>query len=267
MRGCFAGVQLFCVLLFFPASGAALEFAAAEAFFDFDPGPGLGIPLSITAGSDVSFLESVGVSSLAPGNHTLYVRFRDELGVWSAPGARRFGVMPPTASGSDYVAAGETFFDSDPGPGNGDPLWPWDGSFGEPEEEMKRLTSVTGLDTGRHVVYARIRDACGMWSGLAAETLRVVIAHAVAQPDSTAERVRVGWTDYPEAILYQVHFDSAWNGPFAGFVTVSPPETSIWIPVGIAGRSRFYKVRALLPDPSPEISNPSPRPKPNREQP
>ena len=243
-------VLLFAFLFGFYNSGIALEIIGAEVFFDSDPGYGSGIPFIISEDSGVAFFDSISLGGLAPGDHTLFVRYRDDQGTWSVPIARRFGVMPPTGTGLDFVAAGEFFFDTDPGLGGGTPLLPEDGSFNEVEEGMSRLNAAAELDTGFHLLYTRIRDGCGLWSALIADTLRVIIAHSVVQSDSTGERVQVAWTNYPEAILYYVHYDSTLNGPFSTFLTVSPPETSLWVAACSGQCTRFFRVRALMPDPS-----------------
>lgn len=73
--------------------------SGAEYFIDDDPGPGNGMPVLAKDGSFDSDEEQVDVSeidvsSLSEGNHTFYVRFKDQLGRWGAPLGQTFEYNP-----------------------------------------------------------------------------------------------------------------------------------------------------------------------------
>jgi hypothetical protein len=90
--------------------------AAAEYFFDTDPGFGNGTPITITPGDSISLIESIPTASLSPGIHTLYVRERNSIGGWSVFSKRMVHIQTPNPG---QIVAAEYFVDTDPGHGNG----------------------------------------------------------------------------------------------------------------------------------------------------
>lgn len=69
---------------------------AAEYFFDdTDPGTGNGTPLNLTAGETVDFSNSVDVTGLAAGLHSISVRVKDVSGHWSHTQTQSFDVLTP----------------------------------------------------------------------------------------------------------------------------------------------------------------------------
>lgn len=69
---------------------------AAEYFFDdTDPGIGNGMPLDLTAGETVDFTNSVDVTGLAVGVHSISVRAKDVAGHWSHTQTQIFDVLVP----------------------------------------------------------------------------------------------------------------------------------------------------------------------------
>ena len=61
-----AGHKLFIVSDYASAQPAS-DIVALEAFLDADPGPGMGVPLSMTAGTAVTSEDGLDLESLAPG--------------------------------------------------------------------------------------------------------------------------------------------------------------------------------------------------------
>jgi hypothetical protein len=61
-----------------------------EHFIDTDPGFGNGVNVPITAGHNISHTFAADLSNLANGFHILYVRGRDEQGIWSLAFSRPF---------------------------------------------------------------------------------------------------------------------------------------------------------------------------------
>ena len=53
-----------------------------EYFIDNDPGFGSGIPVSITAATDINETFNVDLSTVIDGLHKLYIRTKDDLGNW-----------------------------------------------------------------------------------------------------------------------------------------------------------------------------------------
>src|SRR5215203_2457957 len=93
----------------------------AEYFFDNDPGPGNGTPISInTPGVSVSFPANIPID-LPPGFHWLGIRVKDSNGKWSLFQRRDFYVFQPSTD-LPIITKAEYFFDNDPGVGSGSPL-------------------------------------------------------------------------------------------------------------------------------------------------
>ena len=84
-----------------------------EYAWDSAPELGKGTPLTFTEGSTVDLTQSLPVSSLRPGMHTLFLRALSESH-HSATYSRSFYVTPTVRQ----VKAIEYFFDNDPGVGN-----------------------------------------------------------------------------------------------------------------------------------------------------
>ncbi|MFV9644502.1 MAG: putative Ig domain-containing protein [Desulfobacterales bacterium] len=73
--------------------------AGAEYFIDDDPGPGNGTPVlakdeSFDSAEEQVDISGIDVSSLSEGDHTFYVRFKDQLGRWGAPLGKTFEYNP-----------------------------------------------------------------------------------------------------------------------------------------------------------------------------
>lgn len=157
------------------ASGGENRLVEAEAFFDTDPGQGYGIPLVAEDGAfDLSLERALGSLSLAglpSGAHTLYMRFRDVAGVWSAPiGQSLGGRLDGDSGGGDFSRSAnplvrmEAFIDVDPGPGLATALEARDGRFDTALEDVVSRLPLSGLTVGVHTLYIRAQDAAGGWS-------------------------------------------------------------------------------------------------------
>jgi Secretion system C-terminal sorting domain len=123
----------------------------AEYFFDTDPGPGNGLPLTIASpGDPVTFTSSISTAGLEPGFHMLFVRTRTIKG-WSLYEPREFSIAPA-------IEEAEYFFDTDPGVGNGTPF-----STNSPSA-FTETVSTAGLSPGPHVLFVRVKSFDGKWS-------------------------------------------------------------------------------------------------------
>jgi hypothetical protein len=139
----------------------APNITAAEFFVDADPGAGNGTPVSVTPGPTANFVASVPTTSLAPGFHFVAIRTKDASGKWGLFEARGFYI---TIQGSNmgFVTAGEYFFDTDPGVGNGAAF-----NFSTPGNTVNEnlaLPVPPGLSQGNHLLIVRVKDANGFWS-------------------------------------------------------------------------------------------------------
>ena len=104
---------------FFVPVGGLEAVAAAEYFFDTDPGFGQGTPIAITAGQEVT-VDGLGLSvnALSPGSHLLGVRYRGTNG-WSV--TYLTPVFVPVGDGCSITTA-EYFWNEDPGFDKGTPI-------------------------------------------------------------------------------------------------------------------------------------------------
>jgi hypothetical protein len=157
------------------AKGAALRIAhgpaltEAEFFLDEDPGSGNGQPIDFADGQEFILFNDVSLPPTSPGLHRFYLRCRTTDGFWSQPRAVPLRVKPASPTGTEFIAAAEAFFDTDPGIGNGIAMYAEDSSFDAFEENAYRNVRADTLALGQHIVYARVRSATGIWSFIALE--------------------------------------------------------------------------------------------------
>lgn len=164
-------------------SDVPIPVAAAEVFFDLDPGEGAGTVIDAPADgvfdSPVeTLIRGVSLDGLTPGIHTVFVRVREGGGAWSPPLPQSLYLpaapseLPP--SGTDRIAAAEVFFDSDPGQGKALTLTQvGGGDLGARLEEVERAAALAGLAPGIHSVYVRAQNGAGLWSTELVQTLYV----------------------------------------------------------------------------------------------
>ena len=95
--------------------------AAAEYFFDADPGSGNGTAIAITPGATTNFTVPLPTASLSPGFHFLAIRMKGLDGKWGVFEARGFYITNSTSDVPNITNA-EYFFDADPGNGDGTAL-------------------------------------------------------------------------------------------------------------------------------------------------
>ncbi|RYZ52731.1 MAG: T9SS type A sorting domain-containing protein, partial [Chitinophagaceae bacterium] len=101
------------------SSNLNTKLAAAEYFFDEDPGQGSGTPIESNVIDGQPMVVEVNTESLANGFHQLYVRTRTEGGVWSLVEGQLFYISQAL---SKWVQAEYFFDDNDPGVGKGTPV-------------------------------------------------------------------------------------------------------------------------------------------------
>ena len=129
-------------------------------FFDTDPGVGLGTLITITPGQTIDITVDLP-QGLSEGPHTLYVRAKDENGIWGMMEKRPFIVqtLPPTNPPTPNLTKVEYFVDDYELPGMGT-----DVPIGmQPTIDVNILVSSLGLSDGYHMIYARAKDKNGVW--------------------------------------------------------------------------------------------------------
>ncbi|MCS6935648.1 MAG: Ig-like domain-containing protein, partial [Chitinophagales bacterium] len=138
----------------------------AEVFFNTDPGPGNGIPLVAVDGSFNNAIEAIAgniLTMLGSGTHTINVRVKDNAGNWGPVFKTVLSVGPTFTPRDIKITAGELFFNTDPGEGNGVALVAFDGMFNDAVETVLGYVGILpGL--GTHVLHVRVRDHNNVWS-------------------------------------------------------------------------------------------------------
>ena len=244
------GVQSALAERTFQVIPAPSPLAWAEYFWDNDPGFGNGTALDFDDTNIITLIPALNVPNYSAGNHTFSLRYRTAAGVWSAATARSIFLQGADASGSQFIAGGETFLDSDPGTGQGLPLVAEDGEFNEANETMYRNLLAQPMALGQHHVFARVHDNLGAWSHVLRDSFTVTDPQEirlVASSDSTADSLRLQWTAFPEALEYRVYYDTNLSGSFANYMSVSPPDT--FLTEATDALRKFYRVVAVLPTP------------------
>ncbi len=132
--------------------------AAAEYFFDTDPGAGNATPIAITPGANATFTIAIPTTSLGAGFHFLVVRAKDTTGRWGLFEVRGFYITSTTTNSPDIISA-EYFVDTDPGNGNGTPLPVTAGST----TTFTASIPTASLSPGFHFVGIRTKGANGKW--------------------------------------------------------------------------------------------------------
>ncbi|HLP55658.1 MAG TPA: T9SS type A sorting domain-containing protein [Fluviicola sp.] len=150
-----------------------------EYFWDTDPGAGNGTPLLATDGTFDEALEDlfqtgINVSALSLGAHSFNVRIKGQDANWSGVFKQTIYLEGPltTITRSIDVTQGEYFWDTDPGTGNGTPLFATDGAFDEALEDLFRNgIDVSALSLGAHSFNVRIKGQDANWSGVFKQTI------------------------------------------------------------------------------------------------
>ena len=132
--------------------------AAAEYFFDVDPGTGLATPISMSAAANLNAAIEIPIASLSTGLHNLYLRTRDANGRWSLTQTSAFVKL--NAPNSPITTA-EYFIDTDPGIDKGVPVAM---VAANPKTGFAMPVNLTGLAAGPHTFYLRNKNQLGQWS-------------------------------------------------------------------------------------------------------
>lgn len=136
----------------------AQTITAAEYFIDNDPGAGNAIPVSISAGSSISFSANFSTSAMTNGFHLVGLRTMDNAGHWGLYEKTAFFISQASADVTNITAA-EYFIDTDPGVGNGVAVPVTAGST----TSFTIAIPTVSLANGFHFISIRTRDAGNKW--------------------------------------------------------------------------------------------------------
>jgi len=145
----------------FTAVNTATKIAAAEYFINTDPGLGNASPIIVNANTgEVTQVLSLPINNIQ-GFNTLYIRTKDDLGVWSMYDKRIFYVTDSSVlTGATKIASAEYFINTDPGFGNASPL-----TVNANTGELTQILSLpVGSLQGFNTLYIRTKDDLGKWS-------------------------------------------------------------------------------------------------------
>ncbi|MBX2895710.1 MAG: gliding motility-associated C-terminal domain-containing protein [Cyclobacteriaceae bacterium] len=132
-----------------------------EYFFDNDPGFGNGIAIPITSAATITQGFTVPLGTVSQGFHALYIRAKDNNGLWSIPVIHPVYVQLSAQSASvTPLTRVEYFFDTDPGLGNGLNI-PITSAVNITQNFTVPLGTVS---EGFHALYIRAKDTNGLWS-------------------------------------------------------------------------------------------------------
>ena len=155
--------------------GTVPDIAAAEYYFDSDPGPGNGTPIAVTPATSVDLSVDIPagmIAALSDGIHLLVARVQDADGDWSVAFARAFSKSNVTFDGTvPNITAAEYYFDSDPGPGNGTPIAVTPATSVDLFVDIP-AGMIAALSDGIHLLVARVQDDDGDWSVAFARVFR-----------------------------------------------------------------------------------------------
>ena len=192
-------------------SVSAQNIVYAEYFFNTDPGYGNGISIPILPGGVVEVDDTLDLSGLSCGSHTLFVRAQDDSGAWSLTFAKPFLKANSQASPKPNIVRGEYFFDTDPGFGNGTPISIISGKV----VDIADTLDLAGLPGGSHTLHIRAQDETGAWSVTQVKTILKSNSQAFAKSAITAIEYFFGNDPgYGNGFQLPVPFDSILDTAF-----------------------------------------------------
>jgi gliding motility-associated-like protein len=154
---------------------------ALEYFFNIDPGPGNGTPISISAGTTIDLSNiNIPTTSLPQGWHTLCVRAKDANNVWGFYESRRIYIrensiiIPPPVV--EPITALEFFYNTDNGPGTGTAITITSGT----DIDLVNNNLANTLPIGWHTVSVRAKNNANVWGFY--ESRRIYVREAASLP-------------------------------------------------------------------------------------
>lgn len=139
----------------------------AEYFFNSDPGPGQGTPVSVATPSAVVGLTidipAAVIAALLPGTHSLTCRVRNDAGNWSIAFSRPFHIENPEVPVPVPLVAAEYYVDTDPGQGKGTEV-SLTAALSQSFVVDIPAPVIAALAAGTHSLTCRVLDQTGEWS-------------------------------------------------------------------------------------------------------
>ncbi len=171
------------------------KITALEYFIDTDPGVGKAMPIGFQPDYQIVADVTLSLDALPDGQHILYVRARDDRGVWSAVFQQQF-LVTPGQSEMPVITKAEYFVNTDPGFGKGIPV-----PINTPRQTVTKIFDVAPehLTPGNDTVYIRVQDDRGKWSPTYSTIIQTMETAAGNPPENpvvsgiTENSVNLGW--------------------------------------------------------------------------
>jgi len=141
-------------------SASVTPLTRIEYFFNTDPGRGNGISIPIASAVNVTQGFTIPLGTISEGFHSLYIRAKDNNGLWSIPVIQPVFVQNNAQSAATpNLRKLEYFIDTDPGVGNATTV-----SLSSSNITESLIINLTSVADGFHVLYLRTQDVNGRWS-------------------------------------------------------------------------------------------------------
>ncbi len=140
----------------------------AEYFFDTDPGFGNGTAFNVSS-PQTNVTLNVSTKNLSEGFHNLFIRVKNNSGIWSHYEGRLFYITPPVVNQFTEIVSAEWFVDKDPGVGNGTKMTLTKG------QQIERMVDISSqnIPGGKHTLYIRVLNNKGVWSHFEARNFMI----------------------------------------------------------------------------------------------
>ncbi len=149
--------------------GDVVVVESLEYFINTDPGQGLGTPISVAPSSLQQLNETIDISSLSTGFHTLYLRGKLENGTWGS--YQSATILVEAGATGNQITAIEYFINTDPGVGAATSA---SGTFPVSNFAETVNLATASLVPGNHLISVRAQDDQGRWGNYLTQAIEIL---------------------------------------------------------------------------------------------